>query len=551
MTKRIFRAICLVAVTAFLAAILVTVTVLYHNFSSNQKSQMKNQLQLAAQGVNLQGKDYFDGLAFDHCRITWIDAGGKVLYDSLTDPTGMSNHLEREEVNEALNLGYGESIRYSDTLLNRSFYTATRLDDGTVLRISVSQDRILVLIWEMLRPTVLILFVAALLSFVLASRLAKRIVEPLNALNLDEPLSNTEYDEITPLLGRIDSQQKKLRSQADELEKRQQEFHVITKNLSEGLILLNDKGVILSINPAAQKWVANDTDCVGQDIRIVHPNTQLDKLLNKAFAGKRREAFIELGEGYYQFDVSPIFSDGAVTGAMILMFDVTEKGQVEQLRREFTANVSHELKTPLHSISGYAELLTHGMVRQQDIPMFSGKIYSEAQRMIQLIEDIMKLSHLDESEDELQREPLELYQLTADTLQSFYDQAKKHNINLQLKGSPAMIRGIPRLISVIISNLCDNAIKYNHDGGNVTVLVYLEGKYAVLSVKDDGIGISPEYQERIFERFYRVDKSHSKEVGGTGLGLSIVKHAARLHHAKLDVESAIGQGTKITIRFPR
>lgn len=551
MTKRIFRAICLVALTAFLAAILVTVTVLYHNFSSNQKSQMKNQLQLAAQGVNLQGKDYFDGLAFDHCRITWIDAGGKVLYDSLTDPTGMGNHLEREEVNEALNLGYGESIRYSDTLLNRSFYTATRLDDGTVLRIAVSQDRILVLIWEMLRPTVLILFVAALLSFVLASRLAKRIVEPLNALNLDEPLSNTEYDEITPLLGRIDSQQKKLRSQADELEKRQQEFHVITKNLSEGLILLNDKGVILSINPAAQKWVANDTDCVGQDIRIIHPNTQLDKLLNKAFAGKRREAFIELGEGYYQFDVSPILSDGTVTGAVILMFDVTEKGQVEQLRREFTANVSHELKTPLHSISGYAELLTHGMVRQQDIPMFSGKIYSEAQRMIQLIEDIMKLSHLDESEDELQREPLELYQLTADTLQSFYDQAKKHNINLQLKGSPAMIRGIPRLISVIISNLCDNAIKYNHDGGNVTVLVYLEGKYAVLSVKDDGIGISPEYQERIFERFYRVDKSHSKEVGGTGLGLSIVKHAARLHHAKLDVESAIGQGTKITVRFPR
>ena len=551
MTKRIFRSICLVTVSVMVAVLSMTMAILYHSFSENQQNQLKTQTILAAQGVSKQGMDYFDTLRVDNCRITWIDPEGTVLYDNRFDPDEMENHLRREEIEEAIRGEFGESVRYSDTLMARSLYYAIALEDGSVLRLSIMQETVLYLLWDMLRPIMLILCAAILGSLILAAQLSKRIVEPLNNLDLDHPLSNEGYDEIFQLLSRIDLQQKKLKVQESELQQRHQEFELITENLDEGLILLNDKGKILSINRAARRWFSVKEDCIGLEFSSLHYGTELQNLLKKTLQGKRREIFLELSEGYYQLDASPVVSDGVVTGSVILMFDVTEKAQVEQLRREFTANVSHELKTPLHSISGYAELLANGMVLPQDIPQFSGKIYTEAQRMIRLVEDIMKLSHLDESQDELTREPLELYQLTADTLQSFYDQAEKHSIKLQLKGSPAMIRGIPRLISVIISNLCDNAIKYNREGGSVTVLVYLEGKYAVLSVEDNGIGISSEYRERIFERFYRVDKSHSKEVGGTGLGLSIVKHAAKLHHAKLDVHSIVGKGTKITLRFPR
>lgn len=551
MTKRIFRSVCIVAVVVLFASLALVMGVLYDYFSGSQENQLKTQTDLAAQGIEHEGSSYFDGLDSEELRITWIDKKGKVLFDNKTDASSMENHLEREEVRQAVENGYGKSSRYSETLTEKSLYSAKKLSDGSVLRLSVSQYSVLTLFLGMLRPVLIIALLAVVLALLLAYRLSKNIVTPLNKLNLDSPLSNKVYEELSPLLKRMDAQQRQLKHQSEELKRKREEFETATENMSEGLIILNEKGVILSINRAAAKMLGLSEDSVGKDIFSEKTSVNLKEPTQIALSGKNKEEVFALRDGNCQLLANPVSTDGKVTGAALLVLDVTEKERAEQMRREFTANVSHELKTPLQTISGYAELLANGMVADKDKTAFSEKIYAEAQRMIRLIEDIIKLSNLDEGAVELTRETVDLYVTAENTVRSLLPAAKKANVTLSLNGENAEIYGIPQLLTAVVYNLCDNAIKYNKDGGTVFVNVKNNAENIVLSVRDTGIGIPKEQQERIFERFYRIDKSHSKEVGGTGLGLSIVKHAAKLHDAKITLESEVGKGTGITVIFPK
>ncbi|MDO4944842.1 MAG: ATP-binding protein [Ruminococcus sp.] len=550
MTKRIFRSICLVAIGVLFASIALFVGALYDYFSTVQRNQLKMQTNLAAHGVANEGIGYFDGLDTKNYRITWIDSDGTVLYDSKSNTDEMENHLEREEIKQALSKGFGESSRYSSTLTERSFYSAELLPDGTVLRLSIAQNTLFTLLLGMLQPICIVILLALVLSFWFASRLSKKIVKPLNDINLDEPLNNDCYDELSPLLRRINFQQQKIKRQSAQLRQKQIEFETVTTNMREGIILLNIGGSVLAINRAAERLIGADGSPVGQDILSVNRSLGLQEVLNKSVNGEFAEKTMEMGDGIYQLKSSPVLSEGKVSGVVLLLLNVTEKERSEQMRREFTANVSHELKTPLHTISGCAELMVNGIVKQKDMTKFSSQIYNEAQRMIRLVEDIIKLSHLDEGADDMKREETDIYSMAQATIESLSQEAEASGVKITLNGENAAVYGIPQLLQGIIYNLCDNAIKYNKQGGSVTVTVKKEEQSVILSVADTGIGIPPEHRDRIFERFYRVDKSHSKEIGGTGLGLSIVKHAARLHNADVQLDSVVGKGTVITVTFP-
>lgn len=551
MTKRIFRSICLVALAVLVATVALIMGVLYGYFTDMQHDQLKMQTELAAQGVNNEGLDFFQDMNMKDYRITLIQPDGTVIYDSQVQSGDMENHLEREEVQEALSSGYGESERYSATLMETSLYSAIQLDDGSILRMSISQSSILTLLLGALQPIIVIIVIAVILSLFLASRLSKKIVKPLNELDLDDPLSNEGYDELSPLLLRVYNQQKQLKKQAAALQKSQDEFAAATASMSEGLILLNDKCTILSINKAATVLLDTDQHCVGQNILTVNRDLELQDVLSKALNGEQNEIILDLHDGHYQISASPVISDSTVSGIALLIFDVTEKENAEQMRREFTANVSHELRTPLHSISGYAELLKNGMVKTGDIRPIASKIYGEAQRMVQLVEDIINLSHLDEGAEDMLREKVDMFEIVKATVQSLEPEAESADVSINMTGEQAVITGVPQLLGGIVYNLCDNAIKYNHKGGRVSISLKSSPNEVILTVSDNGIGIPAEDQNRIFERFYRVDKSHSKEVGGTGLGLSIVKHSAKIHNAKISLESTVGKGTAITVRFPK
>ena len=551
MTKRIFRAICLVALAVFLASVTLIMGILYDYFSQVQQDQLRIEAGLAARGVEENGAAYFEGLDTQSYRITWIGADGTVLFDSDSDASTMENHLEREEVKQAMVSGYGHSARYSSTLMERLLYSAQRLEDGSVIRLAITQNSVLTIMLGLIQPVLLVSLVAVILALALASRVSKTVVRPLNELNLDEPLNNEGFDELSPLLRRIDSQQRQLKGQALELKQKKDEFLAVTSNMSEGLVLLNSSGTILSINNAALTILDADKSSVGQDILTVNRSLEMQKLLEEAKRGQRSETKLCLTGREYQLDASPIISGGNIGGVALLLFDITERENAEQLRREFTANVSHELKTPLHSISGCAELMKNGMVKPEDTVRFAGQIYSEAQRLINLIEDIIRLSRLDEGAEDMQRERVDLYALSGSVMDSLGDEAKENKITMELCGAPAFIWGVRQLVSGMIYNLLENAIKYNKANGSVKLSVSNEGEFSVVKVSDTGIGIPPEHQSRVFERFYRVDKSHSKEVGGTGLGLSIVKHSAMVHNAKIDLQSTPGKGTSITVRFPK
>lgn len=550
MTKKIFRSICLVALAVFLASVILFLCVLYNYFGNVQQSQLKTEVRLAAKGVENAGADYFKELDTKEYRITWIAPDGKVLFDSDASAAGMENHLEREEIKEAIKDGYGESSRYSSTLMERTLYSALRLEDGTIVRLSIAQSTVPKLLLGMIQPIILIIIIAIALSFFLAYRLSKHITEPLNRLNLDDPLNNEGYDELSPLLRRIDAQQRQIKAQADKLRKKQEEFEAVAENMSEGIVLLNTKGIILSINRAAASLFDTTSACVGQHMLSVNRSMEMTDLLSELEKGQPLEKTIDLKGRKYQLDVSPVSEEGKVTGAVLLVLDVTEKARSEQMRREFTANVSHELKTPLQIIAGSAELLSGGIVKDEDRMEFYSKIQTESQRMIGLVEDIIRLSHLDEGADDMKREDVDLFAMAGETIESLRAKAKKAGVDIKLYGEQSMVHGVPQLLQSIIFNLCDNAIKYNRPGGNVTVTVKPEAGHVTLTVADTGIGIPPEHQDRIFERFYRVDKSRSKQLGGTGLGLSIVKHAARLHDAKIELNSTVGKGTTISVIFP-
>ena len=552
MTKRIFRSIFAVALTVLLAALAFIMNAVNSHFADVQFAQLRVETALAAHAVTNEGVRYFDKLddTMD-CRITWIAEDGTVLFDNRSDTGAMVNHLQREEVQSALKNGYGQSERYSDTLMERYIYAAERLPDGTVLRLSMTQSSVLNLTLSMSGSLAAVLAVTILFSFFLARRLSRSVVKPLNELDLDDPLSNTDYEEITPLLRRLASQQHQLRVQSGELKQKQKEFNTVTRSLSEGLVLMNSSGTILSINPAAAKLLDVTQNCLGADFSVANQNQEIAMLVEQALTGKKGEQTVLLSSGNYLAAASPVRSEGIVFGVVLLLFDVTQKHQAEQLRREFTANVSHELKTPLHAISGYAELMKSGLVPQRDMTVFSDKIYSETQRLIRLVEDTLRLSRLDEGAVDMQWTQIDLLDSARAAVQELSGPAELAGVRLTLEGSSAFIRGIPQLVSAILFNLTDNAVKYNHHAGSVHIRVEDTSSAAVLTVSDTGIGIPEDQQERIFERFYRVDKSHSKEVGGTGLGLSIVKHAALILGAQVNLHSTPGTGTTVTVSFPK
>ena len=550
MTKKIFRSMILTAGAVLLASMVIIMGCLYEYFCGVQEQQLKDELSLAASAMErLDGQSYLTSLRSDRYRLTWVAADGTVLYDTQADAGTMENHIQRQEIQQALLAGHGESSRYSATLLEKTLYQAQRLNDGTVLRISISRATAGVLVLGMLQPFLVVLVVALALSALLARRLAQHIVKPLNELDLEHPLDNDTYEELSPLLGRINQQRRQIDAQVQELRRKQDEFEQITGSMKEGLVLLNEAGAILSINPAARGLFHTDAACLGQDFLTIERSTEVSHALETAMAQGHSEIHTERDGREYQLDISRIGSEGDVTGAVVLAFDVTEQALAQRNRREFTANVSHELKTPLQSIMGSAELMENGLVKPEDMPVFVGRIRSEAARLVTLIEDIIRLSQLDEGV-ELPTESVALRPLAEETVSSLHDAAAAKNVTLSVTGEAVTVRSVRRLLSEILYNLCDNAIKYNVPNGSVTVDLSPTANGAALTVSDTGIGIPPEHQSRVFERFYRVDKSHSRQSGGTGLGLSIVKHAVQDLGGAIHLDSTPGQGTSIRVTIP-
>lgn len=551
MTRKIFRSMMLVAACVLLAGFVIVMGCLYEYFGGVEESRLREELAVASVGAEQGGAEYLAALPDAECRFTWVAADGTVIYDTAADAAGLENHAGREEIQAALRSGEGERVRYSSTLLEKTIYAARRLPDGTVLRASAGTAAVGTLVLGMLRPALLVLLAALLLSAWLAKRLAKRVVEPLNRLDLEDPLAeeNAEYEELAPMLGRINRQRSQINSQLRELRRRTEEFAQVTGSMREGLVLLDERGCILSINPAAQRIFGASPDCVGSDFLTVDRSLAMSAAIRSAMDAGHSRLHEQRGALTYQFDLSRIDADGAAAGAVLLAFDVTEQENAEKMRREFTANVSHELKTPLQGIIGSAELIENGMVRPEDMPRFVGHIRAEAQRLVTLVNDIIRLSQLDEGA-ELPKEPVDLLALSREAADDLRDAAAKRGIGVTVQGDPAEISGARRLLYEVVYNLCDNAIKYNRDGGRVDITVERRGAGARLTVADTGIGIAPADQPRIFERFYRVDKSHSKESGGTGLGLSIVKHAVQSHGGTVSVRSEPGKGTEIIADFP-
>ena len=549
MTKKIFRSIVLVAAVVLLASLVVIVACMYRYSADAQERQIRDDLSLAVAGVSADGAEYLQKVAPSRFRLTWVAADGTVLYDTKADAGQLPSHADRSEIREALENGTGESTRYSATLLEKTLYYARRLDDGTVLRISVSRATVWVLVVGMLQPIVILLLIVLVLSAVLAKRLSKHIVEPLNELDLEHPLDNDSYEELAPLLGRISRQREQIDRQLRELQRKTDEFSQITRSMQEGLVLLDNHWTVLSINPAAQRLFGADAGCVGEDFLTVERSHEMSAAIEAAMQNGHSEFRLRKNGRIYQLDLTRIDSGGEVAGAVLLTFDITERENAEQNRREFTANVSHELKTPLQGIIGSAELLKNGMVRPEDTARFIGHIRSEAQRLVTLIDDIIRLSQLDEG-DEMPTETVDLREIAQEAAEDLRGAAEKKHVSLSLEGEAAPVTGVRRLLYEIVYNLCDNAVKYNVDGGSVSIRVEQDGQMASVTVADTGTGIAPEHQGRIFERFYRVDKSHSKASGGTGLGLSIVKHAVQYHHGSIELQSAPGKGTTVRVFFP-
>ncbi len=544
MTSKIFRSTVFVAVVVLLCSLGIVMGVLYNHFAGVQAEQLKDELSLAVTGTQQYGSTFLENVETNRFRITWIDTDGTVLFDTQVDQAAMENHADREEIREAFAAGSGSAVRISSTLTEQTYYEARRLTDGTVLRISTNQASAWALMMDLLWPMILIALLAIGLSALLARRMATKIVEPLNKLNLEQPLSNDTYEELSPLLRRINQQHLQIDAQMRKLQRKTDEFIQITSNMQEGLVVLDKETHIRSINTAAMAIFQVEETCVGSSFFRINRSNALREALNDALDRGHGSGILELEGRIYRFDMSSIQSDGNLLGAVILAVDVTESQNAEQMRREFSANVSHELKTPLQGIIGSAELLENGMVKVEDTPRFVGHIRKEASRLVNLIEDIIRLSQLDEGV-ELPTEQVDMLALAEDVKEILTPSAGQKNVKLHVAGNGFAIKGVRRMLQEILYNLCDNAIKYNVPGGEVHIHV----ENHKLTVSDTGIGIPAEHKDRIFERFYRVDKSHSKASGGTGLGLSIVKHAAAYHNAEIALESTPGKGTAITIQF--
>ena len=548
MTKKIFRSIILAVIVVLILSFSVVTLLLYNNFSDVSTTQLSDELNLAAQGVEASGEDYLKELQSKNYRLTWVDADGKVIFDTEADSSAMDNHKDREEIREAFNSGVGESERYSDTLTLKMIYRAERLADGSVLRISATQDSVIALLLDILMPMTVIIILAIIISAFLARWLSKSIVNPLNTIDLENPVANDVYDELTPMLTKINKQHKQISKQMKELKRKADEFEQITSSMNEGLVLLDKTGVIISMNLSARKLFDTDEDSVGQNFLTVDRSLKMSRAVQDALSGKHSEFREQRDGSEYQFGVNTIESGGKIIGVVIICFDVSETTFAERNRQEFTANVSHELKTPLQSIIGSAELLENGLVKPEDTQRFIGNIRREATRLVSLINDIIRLSQLDENMESV-KEETDLLAIANEVKEVLTPSAKKKNVEITVSGESCKMQGVCRYLYEIIYNLCDNAIRYNNEGGKVNVDIKTESNNILLSVSDNGIGIPLEHQARIFERFYRVDKSHSKETGGTGLGLSIVKHAVACHGGIIKLDSTIGKGTVIRVIF--
>lgn len=551
MKRKIFLNMSYIALITVVCTTVFLSVVAYGRYMSQVKEGIQNEAGYMAESLNQhenQSLDAYKDITIS--RITLIAADGKVLYDSTGKEKSMSNHRNRKEFKKAEKNGAGESTRISKTLKKQTYYYAVKLSDGSVLRLSRETQTIFNQVEGVLPVLILMMAVVFVLALALSRLLTGRIIEPINRINLEHPEDENTYDELSPLLVRIHRQNEAIKEKIREIKEKQIEFTTITENMSEGFLILNDKSVVLSYNTSALRILdIREDQCSNQNVLSINRSHEFRRAVEAALNGEAFEEVMEFRERKYLLMANPVTVSGAVKGAVLMMIDVTEKEEREELRKEFSANVSHELKTPLTTISGYAELMKDGLVKQEDVGRFSEKIYTEARRLISMIEGIIKLSRLDENQIIQEKEEVDLYQLALEIKNSLSMKAAEEGIDIQVLGSPCKVSGVRQILYEMLYNLMENAVKYNDRGGHVFVTAaVMEGRAAVI-VEDDGIGIPPEDADRIFERFYRGDKSHSSEREGTGLGLSIVKHGAKYHGAKIEVESEVGRGTKIAVIF--
>ncbi len=549
MTSKIFRSVFFTSVLTLLASLVLVLGVLFGAFENQIEKELKSEAGYIAYTIENGDMDFFNRFSDSGKRVTLIDPNGEVIADTEADAGKMDNHSDREEVKEALKDGSGTNVRYSKTLTEKTVYYAQRLSNGTVLRVSTTQYTIITIILGLLQPLIFVLVIAMALSLFLSSKVSKRLVKPINSIDLDNPENCDTYDELSPLLHKIINQNRTIARQIEKARQVQEEFRLITENMSEGFLVIDKNAKILSYNSAALKLL--DAEKAEDNVLTLNRTSGFIDAVTTALDGRRAENAMLHGDRTYNLIANPVFNSGEVIGAVIVIIDVTETAKREAMRREFTANVSHELKTPLTSISGFAELMKAGGIPEETVVDFSTSIYTEAQRLITLVTDIIKISELDEKSDRHDWEKVNLYELSRDVIKRLKISAEKKNVSFTLNGGDAEVYGVRQILDEMVYNLCDNAIKYNKEGGRVSVSVKDSDKGVTLSVSDTGIGIPQTQQSRIFERFYRVDKSRSKAEGGTGLGLSIVKHGAIYHNAEISVESEIGKGTKMTILFKK
>lgn len=551
MTKKIFKSTMLVCFVVMTLGVFMVLGILYGNFGDQLSRELSKEAAYLEYGVEQQGVEYLQNISDKNSRITYIAQDGTVLYDNEADASEMENHKDREEFQKAEKYGAGESTRYSNTLSEKTMYYALRLKDGNVLRVSGTQETVLTLVKDLVLPLWWILFLMLVMSGIMASMISKRIVKPVNELDLEHPEDNLIYDELSPLLSKIHRQNREIRKHLDLAKQQQEEFSLITENMQEGLIVIDKYTMILSANSSAWNLFHVDKVHQGESVYCLDRAEDFRHAIEHVLGGEHAELILKLNGNDIRLIANPVVRAQKPEGAVILLVDVTEKLERENLRREFSANVSHELKTPLTSISGFAEIIQNGFVKEQDIPKFAGRIYEEAQRLFQLVEDVIQISQMDEEKTSYVWELVDVYQVCKDVFDSLKEKAQKMNVHLYICGESMKIEAVRTLLEEVVYNICDNAIKYNKNDGNVGVFLTQTAQESQIVVKDTGIGIPREDQNRVFERFYRVDKSHSKEIGGTGLGLSIVKHAVSTLNGSIVLRSEEGSGTEITMKFPK
>ena len=551
MTKKIFKSIMFVCALVLAMGLAAVMGILYSNFDGQMRKELSKEAAYLAYGVEQQGVDYLKNIKDKSARITYIDQDGTVLFDNEADVSEMKNHSDRTEFQKAEKYGAGESSRYSDTLSEKTIYYALRLKDGTVLRVSGTQDSVLALVENLIFPLCGLLCLMLILSGIMASAISKRIVKPINELDLESPEENRIYEELSPLLSKIHRQNREIQNQLELAKQQQEEFALITENMQEGLIVIDKYTMILSANSSAWNLFHMDRVCQGESVYCLDREEEFRHAIEQVLSGEHTELVLKLNGSDIQLIANPVIRDKKTEGAVVLLVNVTEKLERESLRREFSANVSHELKTPLTSISGFAEIMQGGLVKNEDIPKFAGRIYKESQRLLQLVEDVIQISQLDEEKTSYVWEPVDVYQVCKNAFESLKEKAKRLNVHLYICGERMKMEAVRTLLEEAIYNVCDNAIKYNRNDGSVSVFLTQTAQEIQIVVKDTGVGIPKEDQDRVFERFYRVDKSHSKEIGGTGLGLSIVKHAVGALKGSVILRSEEGNGTEICMKFPK